>query len=73
MKREERTCKFCGKTRNVINVTTYSGIDYDGRNCGSVYTTDNDAGCSCKLGQRAMEQESERWEDRLMLINYVNL
>ena len=37
--REEITCKFCGKTRNV-NVATHGGIDYDGRNCGPVYTTD---------------------------------
>lgn len=56
MKREERTCKFCGKTRNIINVNTHSGIDYDGRNCGPVYTTDNDAGCSCKLGQAAFQK-----------------
>ncbi len=52
---EKITCKFCGKTRNV-NVTTHGGIDYDGRNCGPIYTTDNDAGCSCQLGQAAFQQ-----------------
>ena len=52
---EKITCKFCGKTRNV-NVTTHGGIDYDGHNCGPVYTTDNDAGCSCQLGQAAFQK-----------------
>jgi hypothetical protein len=52
---EKITCKFCGKTRN-INVTTHGGTDFYGRNLGLEYTTDNDQGCSCQLGQAAFQQ-----------------
>lgn len=62
---KQRVCKFCGKTRDV-NIITHGGIDdYTGRSLGPIYTTDNDKGCSCQLGQA----EFQNYQIKKMCLN----